>query len=344
MLEPPDISRDELTERLVVAYGLVADDVEFLPIGNDSRAWVYRVTVGDGTRFLKVRSGMVDRSTLVVPRFLADSGIEHLVAPIPTFPGALSDVGDRFTFILYPFVSGRNGGEAGLSNGQWTELGAVLRRIHETRPTGSVRNVVRHERFLPAQAGLVRTIWASIDRGAVADRFQRALSDVWRSRREEIGRIVARAEELGSRARERGLEQVICHGDIHPWNVLVAPSGGFVIVDWDETGLAPRERDLMFVHGGVGGLEPDAASFYAGYGEVDVDTVTLAYYRYDWVVQELADYAKRVFLTPDAGERTRAEAVASAALLFDPGEVVEAAYRSEDAIERRGERTTRTRT
>jgi spectinomycin phosphotransferase len=122
---------------------------------------------------------------------------------------------------------------------------------------------------------------------------------------------------------------VICHADIHAWNVLVRPGGGFAIIDWDGTFLAPRECDLMFVRGGVGGLDNDADAFYAGYGEVTIDPVVMALYRYRWVVEELGDYARRVFAMPEAGEATRADAAASFAGVFEPGEVVEAAYRAE---------------
>jgi len=95
----------------------------------------------------------------------------------------------------------------------------------------------------------------------------------------------------------------------HAWNVLVGPSGEFVVVDWDETLLAPRERGLMFVDGGVGNLDTEGSAFYAGYGEVDIDPLLIAYYRFDWIVQELADYGRRAFRMPDLGEETRAEAV-----------------------------------
>lgn len=72
------------------------------------------------------------------------------------------------------------------------------------------------------------------------------------------------------------------------------------LLDWDGAVLAPRERDLMFV---LGGVNPSAlagaqeqARFFEGYGVpglVDVDPVRLAYYRCSWAVQDVADYAGR---------------------------------------------------
>jgi spectinomycin phosphotransferase len=98
------------------------------------------------------------------------------------------------------------------------------------------------------------------------------------------------------------------------------------IVDWDETLLAPIERDLMFIDGAAN-REKDL--FYRGYGETEVDPLALAFYRYEWVVQEFGDYGERVFLTADTGEATKEDAVREFVALFAPGDVVEAAYRSD---------------
>lgn len=332
MIERPDISSDEILERLRAGWDLEADVAEFLPIGNDSGAWVFRVSAATGAWFLKLRKGPVNESSLVVPRFLAEHGVGHLVPPIPTSSGAMFHGGVGFAFILYPFVEGRSGGEVGMSIRLWTEFGAVLRRIHDTPVAGRSAALLRREGFVPPLAAVVREIGAAVERDSVGDPYQRALSAFWRPRRTEIERIVDRAEALAVQARSRASELVICHADSHAWNVLIEPSGDFVIVDWDETLLAPRERDLMFVGGGVDGLPPDPRSFYSGYGDVDIDPVVMAYYRYAWVVEELGDYARRVFLTSDAGEETRASGVEGFASTFEPGHVVEIAYRSEEDI------------
>jgi hypothetical protein len=91
----------------------------------------------------------------------------------------------------------------------------------------------------------------------------------------------------------------------------------------------------MFVEGGVGGLDNDAAAFFAGYGEVRIDPVVMAYYRYAWVVEELADFGRRAFEPSTFGDETRADAVASLGELFAPGQVVEAAYRADTDVEDR---------
>ena len=96
-------------------------------------------------------------------------------------------------------------------------------------------------------------------------------------------------------------------------------------MDWDEAVLAPRERDLMFVVGGIGhGLvgPADTERFFQGYGQTSVDPDLLAYYRCAWAVQDVAAYGEQALLTPDVGHETRCAAVAGFKDLFEPGNIV----------------------
>ena len=87
----------------------------------------------------------------------------------------------------------------------------------------------------------------------------------------------------------------------------------------------------MFVSGDIADLDPDGTDFYAGYGEVDIDRSLIAYYRFDWVLQELSDYHSRVF-DRDLGTATRTQALAFFTELFGPQDVVAAAFRADDEI------------
>jgi spectinomycin phosphotransferase len=127
------------------------------------------------------------------------------------------------------------------------------------------------------------------------------------------------------------LPLVLCHADIHTNNVLVGGDADIWIVDWDETMLAPRERDLMFVVGGISRDFVDArreALFFDGYGDVELNQAALAYYRYAWAVSDVAAYGEQVFLRPDLGAKDQREAAERLSTLFEPGEIVEIALES----------------
>ena len=122
----------------------------------------------------------------------------------------------------------------------------------------------------------------------------------------------------------------MCHSDLHGNNVLVGVDDELAVVDWDEPILAPKERDLMFIGGGVGGVwnQPqEAAWFYEGYGHTAIDPVALAYYRYERIVEDFAAYGERILGTQGSvGDRE--EGLRRLMSQFLPGNVVEMAHRS----------------
>jgi len=124
---------------------------------------------------------------------------------------------------------------------------------------------------------------------------------------------------------------VLCHADLHAGNLLITPDGALYVVDWDTLILAPQERDLMFVGGGLfrnqRSAEDEIRLFYAGYGPAAVDRVALAYYRYERIVEDVAAYAEQILAT-DAGGADRANGLRQFTSQFDPGGVVEFAQRT----------------
>ncbi|HRJ44892.1 MAG TPA: hypothetical protein PL105_23550, partial [Caldilineaceae bacterium] len=135
MLERPTLSDDAIRRSLRENYGISVTQIEFLPIGYDSAASVFRVTTETGTDyFLKTKTVPVAPATLAIPTFLLGRGVEQIVAPLPSLAGALSTpLADGFTAILYPFVEGRMGAKGGLSLAQWTEFGQIVRRVHSAQ-------------------------------------------------------------------------------------------------------------------------------------------------------------------------------------------------------------------
>jgi spectinomycin phosphotransferase len=333
MIEKPALPDSEITHCVQSGYGIVAKALNFLPLGNDSSAWVYRLRADDDQEyFLKLRTGPVNMPALVVPHFLRARGIQQAVAPIRTLRGEGWQPLGAFHLVLYPFIAGRSGMQGGMRDQHWHELGQVLGKIHAVRPDTSGLGEVRVETFQLAWADMVKNLQHKIDQTPFHHPLAGALANFWRSRRDEIARITTRAEDLGRRARQADLDQVLCHADIHTDNLLIEPSGALHIVDWDQPIFAPKERDLMFIPG-VTETSREASLFFDGYGPAEVNSLALAYYRYEWVVQEIGDYGERVFLHLDLGEETRADAVRGFKQLFQAGDVVEEAYQADGRFE-----------
>jgi spectinomycin phosphotransferase len=325
MHEPPAYLSSELLRNcLHDRYGLAVAELRFLPLGSDSSAWVYRVRTSDACEFfLKIRVGAVSEAGLHVPRYLCDQGIMGVVAPLPTNTGALWTTIAGTSLILYPFISGRAGMERGLSDQQWVAFGAILAQIHATTLTPRLLQTMRRESFVPDGAAAVTRLAAHISAETFDDPAARAFASYWQARREDIRTLLVRAEGLGRRLARQGLPNVVCHTDIHTNNVLLAADQQVWIVDWDETMLAPRERDLMFVIGGglrQGLVAPrEEELFFQGYGATTIDALALAYYRYARALSDMGDVGEQVFFRPDLGLDSNRIAVERFRLLFQPG-------------------------
>jgi spectinomycin phosphotransferase len=336
MQEPPaHLSSELLCSCLQDHYGLAVVELSFLPLGSDSSAWVYRVRTADAVEyFLKVRASAVYEAGLHVPRYLCDQGITGVVAPLPTRAGTLWTTVAGAALILYPFIAGRAGMERGLSDQRWVAFGTTLAQIHATTLTPGLLQSMRRESYAPEGADMVRHLDAHISTQSFDDPVAGALASCWQSRREEIRTLLGRAEGFGRRLARKGLACVICHTDIHTNNVLLAADQQVWIVDWDETILAPPERDLMFVVGGGLRRELVAARqeelFFKGYGTTTVDALAIAYYRSARAVSDIGYLGEQVFFRPDLGVESKRAAVERFMLLFQPGSNISQALESDE--------------
>lgn len=329
MLESPDLPDETIIRALRVSFGIHVGALAFLPIGNDSASWAYRVEAAQGlTYFLNVRAGTGAMPGAAVPSHLHRRGVPHVLAPLETSAGAPYIVVDRFALALYPMLDAGTGAEVGLSPEQWRQLGAVLRQIHTIPPAPELARIVGREAFRPSRRELVPDLEAVLTTAAHDDPVARELAAFWRARQDVIHALVEQTDALGRQLASWSFPQVLCHADLHTWNLLVDAEQMLWIVDWDEAILAPKERDLMFVVGGIGhGLVRlrDTECFFQGYGETTIDRRLLAYYRAAWAVQDIAAYGEEALMMPTLGEETRRAAVDGFMDLFGPGNIIDVA-------------------
>ena len=93
----------------------------------------------------------------------------------------------------------------------------------------------------------------------------------------QVRQARADSERLARVLQARSPEFTLCHSDVHAGNLLIGADDAFYIVDWDSPILAPKERDLMFIGGGLMGAwrapREEEALFYRGYGATRIDPV-----------------------------------------------------------------------
>ena len=334
MRDDPGLDAGRIAASLEAAYALRVASVRFLPLGYDLQAAVYEVFTDDGTPyFLKIRSGSVHEPALLVPRALIDRGVLNILAPLRTRSSALwtpLDGDTGYSVVLYPFIRGESAMAAGMTADQWRVFGSTLRAVHDSGVEERFRDRLRREDFALPSAALVRRLLALVDSARFASPAAARFAAFWREQTERIHLVLDRAEELGRSLQGRPFAYVLCHGDIHAANILVADDGQITLIDWDAPLIAPRERDLLFVIGSriARVVEPwEEDQFFTGYGPVEIDPDALAYYRYERIIEDIGEIGRSVFLDPKASEEARAQEAALAMSFFAPGSDIDRAER-----------------
>lgn len=339
MREQPKIAIEDLRACLQEDYNLYPVTLEFLPVGLDYHAGVYRVVNEQGIAYLlKVKSGSLYEPGCLVPGYLRDQGITSVVAPLPTRDHLLWTKVGAWSVLVYPFHEGDTSW-TGMTDGQWKAVGSTFRQIHQAPLPSSGFEGVRKETFDPTDyAQWVRTFetrFATETQQTQADEqesvSQLALRSAWLAHRSAIHLVVAALEKLAGILQARTLPFVICHADLHPANLLRDSRGQVFVIDWDEVMLAPKERDFLFIRESAAdsGTLPGTPAFFQGYGQTDIDWIALTYYRYERVVQDLIASAQEVFFRDDLGEETKADSVRLfRAILAEDGEIEAASQAS----------------
>jgi spectinomycin phosphotransferase len=286
MLEKPDIPVTKIAACLQAAYGVTA---------------VYRIetaneTTGETACFLKLRSGVFDKTAVSLPQFLHDQGIRQIITPLTTKTGQLWTRLDEFTVILYPFVDGRNGRERKLSAAQWAAFGGALKKLHTLAVPPAIKAHFRQEDYSPRWREMVKMFLERVESDVYDDPVALELAAFLHSRRAEI----------------------------------------LDIVDWDDPLLAPKERDLMFIGGTQGfvgyNAQEEKALFYHGYGHgygrAAINPRALAYYRYERIIEDIALFCEQLLLS-NAGGQDRAQSLHYLVSNFLPDGTIEAARRAD---------------
>ncbi|HRQ40266.1 MAG TPA: aminoglycoside phosphotransferase family protein [Chloroflexota bacterium] len=334
MLEKPDFPDEKIITCLQVEYGLDIVQVVFLPLGGDLSTAVYRgVTDDDTPYFCKLKREFFDETAVSLPRFLSEQGIAEIIPPLATQSGQLWAKLDEFNLILYPFVAGTAGYELELSERQWADFGAALKRIHTTTIPPTISRNIPREDYSPEWRERCRQIFKRLDDETFADPIMADMAVLLHSKRAMILNAVERAEQLAHAMSTRAMEFVLCHSDIHPGNLFIDTKGTLFIVDWDYPMLAPKERDLMFIGGGQGFIpyiaEQEETLFYRGYGRTPLDPMALAYYRYERGITDISVECERILLDT-LGDQDRAQALQYVQYYLLPGGTIEMAYKSDN--------------
>ena len=300
MREPPAIAQDRLAACLVRSFDIQPVSIEYLALGHDYFAGVYRVLDGEGSAYLvKVKSRVLYEPSCRVPYHLYHQGISSVVAPIPTLQNELWTRLDDWIVIVYPFIQGDTS-LIGMTDAQWEKVGAAFKQIHTIALPPDIYRSLKTETFDPT--AYIR--WVNdfethhLGSSRVEGSAERALYAAWDTHASKIHTGLTMLQELGAQLKSRSLPYVLCHADLHAANVLRDSLGNVFIIDWDEVMSAPKERDFIF-------LNHQADAFWQGYGSRDPDSTALTYYLWERVIQDVIEYAAHICSSNDLSQETK---------------------------------------
>lgn len=336
MIEKQLLSEQRIIDCLKNDFDIIVDTLTFLPLGADMDASVYKIQTHDkSSYFVKLKRNIMKHNydiNVTIQILLHDAGIKEVISPITTKHGQPTQHIDDFILIVYPFIEGIDGFSRNLNNDQWVTLGKALRQIHEYNIPLSIKNQIKHESYSSIWRDTVRSIYVHIEaQSVVNDAISLQLLAFMKKHKAIIQRLVDRAEQLSRKVRQQSPQFMLCHADLHAGNVLIEKDNTIYIVDWDQPTMAPKERDLMFIGGGVANVwnNPyEEAFFYKGYGKTEINMTILAYYRHERIVEDIALYSQKLLLTTDGG-KDRQEMYNQFISMFEQRGVVDIALKTD---------------
>jgi len=217
-------------------------------------------------------------------------------------------------------------------------LGAAFKGIHTAQVPPELKRLIPKETFSSQWRESMKSFQVQVENQTFDDPTAAKLVEFMKSKRDEITRLVERAEGLASELHSKPLEFVLCHTDIHGGNILISRDGplpvpieNLYVVDWDNPILAPKERDLMFIGGGIDEIwksKREEAVFYEGYGKTEINIAALAYYRYERIIEDLVVICEQLLLT-DEGSADREQGYRWFTSNFELGNTIEIAEKTD---------------
>jgi spectinomycin phosphotransferase len=331
MSEQPRSIEEQLRTCLQDQYDLIPATVDFLPLGLDYTAGVYRVVSKCGTPYLaKVKSGVIYEPGYFIPSYLHNQGITSVVAPLATKNNSLWVQLENRTVVVYPFIDG-DSSWTGMTDEHWKRVGNTFSKVHQVALPPLGFDLLRKETFNTTEyVGWIRNFESQHIQAQIGESdSERELRSAWITHQSVINKAIDSLEKLASVLQKRTFSFVICHADLHPANVLRESTGNVFIVDWDEVMMAPKERDFIFLNEeSFYGLSGDSITpFIQGYGTTEIDWNVLTYYKFERAIQDLIAYTEEALFKDDsAGEKTKANALQAFNELLEDGGEISAAY------------------
>lgn len=230
-------------------YQIVANDI--IPMEPGWTALAYKVYTEDGKIFfLKVYDksrNSIAHILDAVPVYLffidwinSSASLKgKITSLINTKNGDVKVEDENYIYIVMAYIEGHTVGENLLTHKQVHELADIVSNLHGMSPPVSIHTESITEKFtLPWLSEL--KAWMAIRFNTLKPEIKNILIPYLDSLYEQVKTLENQAEQL----RKQDLSFVLCHTDIHNWNII-ADEKQIYLIDWEGIKYAPAEADLF---------------------------------------------------------------------------------------------------
>jgi spectinomycin phosphotransferase len=207
-------------------FDLALQSIEFLPIGEG--AWVYKGT-DDGRHewFIKLCRTDTANVSRVTAYLHAVLGLSFVLSPLIAKNQAQSPKLQEYYINVYPFVQGETLSYDALTKEYLAEIAHDLRRMHDGTLPVDIQAVLPRETFDKFQASASELVTRARDYSG-GDELLQHLRDFVEAKWSFIDQILRNAHRLSDYCKRHTYEFVVCHADIHPFNILKADREGYL--------------------------------------------------------------------------------------------------------------------
>ena len=217
------------------------------PVTGGWSAFAYRLETDAGAFFLKVYDK--NRHTAVpwikkidryMPLLSHLNGYEpvrgFIPAPLCTPSGAHKAESDNYVYLLFQYIDGTTLSETHIDSRQTASLAHTLAHLHRFEvPKPQCYDIEREDFQVPFGPGINQMVGNS---DLPDDMWQ-----IFSAHRDKLNARISQVQTLSERLRADPPPFVLCHTDVHGWNLM--QSEHLVLIDWEGVRLAPAEAVLF---------------------------------------------------------------------------------------------------
>ena len=211
---------------------------------------------------------------------------------IPTTTGGYKYEDDKRVFILFEWVEGITPRDEPLTRLQLASLAQIVADLHSCDESLlTALNIVRESYDIPFYSSLLSH--ASNSDPNIPSKYLKLII-------EKLYQLSEISQTLSS----LNLPFVLCHNDIHGWNVITQ-TDGLILLDWEGLRFSPREADLfMFKYERYWGQRWD--EFYDVYkkthSQLELNETVMHFFRLRRRLNDVDEFVNNIVLDNESDE------------------------------------------